>query len=316
VYRGKDDYTDLGTLTQPSLTPFAGDSAAFPHIFAVLQHFINTRSAFLNGDWPFINAILGLMSPSATHPCPICIISHNSFTKTSRYRTPADKHSLHPEHSPLLTISSDRIVPTPLHLFLGISNRIILDAFSELFSKELVEETLEKVKTIHSAGSGGRADVFQLNGPEIRKWIKKDCSSTLRAAAEEKGALTASQKSTYSTLKRWLEKLHDHLLVKKEWKAEEIEDWRAAVKDIQDNWCAETSQAAFPKLHMLRHSLEFAERYRFLGRASEAQIESYHFKFKRLFHQQHLNMAHDEAERQRRCLADSSLRAVQPLLVQ
>ena len=104
VYRGKDDYTDLGTLTQPSLTPFAGDSAAFPHIFAVLQHFINTRSAFLNGDWPFINAILGLMSPSATHPCPICIISHNSFTKTSRYRTPADKHSLHPEHSPLLTI--------------------------------------------------------------------------------------------------------------------------------------------------------------------------------------------------------------------
>ena len=40
-------------------------------------------------------------------------------------------------------ISSDRIVPTPLHLFLGISNRIILDAFSELFSKELVEETRE-----------------------------------------------------------------------------------------------------------------------------------------------------------------------------
>src|ERR1019366_2169940 len=57
VYRGKDDYTDLGTLTQPTLTPFTGDSAAFPHIFAVLQHFIDTRSAFLNGDWPFINAI-------------------------------------------------------------------------------------------------------------------------------------------------------------------------------------------------------------------------------------------------------------------
>jgi len=85
------------------------------------------------------------------------------------------------------------------------------------------------------------------------------------------------------------------------------------VKGIQDNWSSETSQDPFPKLHMLRHSLEFAERYRFLGRASEAQIESYHYKFKRLFHQQHLNMAQDEAERQRRCLADSSLRAVQPL---
>jgi hypothetical protein len=41
VYKGKDDYDDLGTLMQPSLTPFTGDSAAFPHIFAVLQRFID-----------------------------------------------------------------------------------------------------------------------------------------------------------------------------------------------------------------------------------------------------------------------------------
>jgi hypothetical protein len=281
----------------------------------VLQHLIDARAAFLNGDWPFINAVLGVMSPSATHPCPICIISHNSFTKSSRYRTAADKHSVHPEHSPLLTINPERIVPTPLHLFLGISNRIILDAFSELFTKELVEETLEKVKTIHSAGCGGRSDVFQLNGPEIRKWKKKDCSSLLRVAAEGKGDLTAEQKSTYSTLKRWLENMHDHLLHKDEWESKEIEDWRAAVQDIQQNWSSETGQDAFPKLHMLLHSLEFAERYRFLGRASEAQIESYHHTFKDLFNKHHLNMAPDEPERQRRCLADTTLRAVQPILI-
>ena len=45
----------------------------------------------------------------------------------------------------------------------------------------------------------------------------------------------------------------------------QIEDWHAAVDDIQKNWCNTTSQSAFPKLHMLRHSLEFAERHRFLG---------------------------------------------------
>jgi len=61
------------------------------------------------------------------------------------------------------------------------------------------------------------------------------------------------------------------------------------VKDIQDNWSSETGQAAFPKLHMLRHSLEFAERYRFLGRASESQIESFHATFNALFHKQHRN---------------------------
>jgi len=315
VYRGKDDYTDLDTLKEPSLTPFTGDSSLFPHIFAVLQHFIDARSAFLNGDWPFINAVLGLMSPSSTHPCPICIISHNSFTKSSRYRTPADKHSLHPEHSPLLSIIPERIVPTPLHLFLGISNRIILDAFSELFGKELVEQSLQHVTTIHSAGSGGRSDVFKLNGPELRKWMKQERSATLLAAAADAGVVDAATRATHSILSRWLENLHNHLLHKKDWEVKEIEEWRAAVDDILLHWCAETGHDAFPQLHMLRHSLEFAERHRFLGRASEAQIESYHYKFKRLFHQQHLNMSHNEAERQRRCLADSSLRAVQSILL-
>ena len=178
-----------------------------------------------------------------------------------------------------------RIVPTPLHPFLGISNRIILDVFSELFSKELVEETLEKVKTIHSAGCGGKSDLFQLNGPEIRKWIKQDCSSLLRTAAEKEGDLTAEQKSSYATLTRWLESLHKFLLHKDDWEPKEIEDWRAVVDDIQKHWCGETGQKAFPKLHMLLHSLEFAERYHFLGRASEAQIESYHAIFKRLYNQ-------------------------------
>jgi hypothetical protein len=208
VYAGDDDWEDMNELIAPSLTPFKGDSSSFPHIFTILQHLIDTHNTFLNGDWPFINAILGLMAPSASHPCPICIISSKSFTRSSRYRTPTDKHSIDPTHTRLLTINPDRIVPTPLHLFLGISNRIILDSFSELFSKELVEETLEKVKTIHSGGGGGKSDIFQLNGPEIRKWIKKNCSAVLRAGAERNGDLTPEQKSTYSTLARWLENLH------------------------------------------------------------------------------------------------------------
>jgi hypothetical protein len=256
------------------------------------------------------------MAPSATHPCPICIVSHKSLLSTSRYRNTNDKHSIDRTHSPLLSIPPDRIVPTPLHLFLGISNRIILDAFSELFSKELVEETLKKVTTIHSAGCSGKSDLYDLNGPEIRKWIKRECSTTLRTAAEVTERLTASQKSTFSTLKRWLEDLHAHLLHKNEWTPKQIEDWRAAVDDIQQHWCSETSQSAFPKLHMLRHSLEFAERHRFLGRASEAQIESAHASFNTLFHKHHLNQGSNTSERLRRSLADASLRAVQPFLEQ
>jgi hypothetical protein len=312
VYEGGDSWLELQDCRAKGLTPFTGDSAAFPHIWAVLQHFIDTRGAFLNGDWPFINAVLGLMAPSATHPCPICITSHNSFTKSSRYRQPGDKHSVDVDHSPLLRIPPERIVPTPLHLFLGISNRIILDAFSELLGKARVEEALKQVTTVHSAGSSGKSDLFDLNGPEIRKWIKQGCSAKLLAAAAEKENVPPASKASHSILSRWLQQLHDHLLHKKEWTPKQIEDWRAAVDDIQQHWCAETKQAPFPKLHILRHSLEFAERHRFLGRASEAQIESFHAQFNTLFHKHHLNQGKNTAERLRRSLADAALCAVQP----
>ena len=310
VYAGKDDYEDLGSLREPGLTPFKGESALFSSIFAVFQHFIETMSAFLNGDWPFINTLLGLKNASALHPCPICRISSSNLLGTAGYRNAGDRHSRHLDRDELVSIASDRIVPTPLHVFLGISNRIILEAFSELFGKEEVEQLLPRITTIHSAGCGGVSDVFQLNGPEIRKWLKRKCSAALCAPSA-----SAEQRATHSVLSRWLEKLHDHLLHKKEWEPKEIEDWRAAVTDIQQNWCRETHSDAFPKLHMLRHTLEFAERYRFLGQASEAQIESFHFQFKTLFHTQHRNMSYNEPERLRRCLADAALRAVQPLVL-
>ena len=316
VYEGRDSYEELQHLSgsQLRVTPFTGDSAAFPHIWAVLQRLIDTRAAFLNGDWPFINAVLGLMAPSSTHPCPICIVTHNNYLRSPRYRTPADKHSRIAGEQPLLIIPPERIVPTPLHLFLGISNRIILDAFSELLGRELVEAALQSVTTVHSAGCGGISDVFQLNGPEIRRWIKQTCSARVLAAAAEADTVTAAARASHSILSRWLQQLHDHLLHKKEWTPKQIEEWRAAVDDIQQHWCAETSQDAFPKLHMLRHSLEFAERHRFLGRASEAQIESFHAHFNTLFHDHHFNKGGDTPERLRSALADATLRAVQPFV--
>ena len=305
---------ELQDCRAQELTPFVGESASFPHIWAVLQHFIDTRGAFLNGDWCFINAVLGLMSPSATHPCPICIVSHKSLLSSSRYRTPADRHSLHPQQRPLLSIPPERIAPTPLHLFLGISNRIILEAFGELLGKDLVEAALKPVTTVHSAGCGGAADLHDLNGPEISKWVKKQCSANMLAAAASSSSPSAATKATHSILSRWLEQLHSSLLHCRDWTGDELESWRSVVDDIWQHWRAEAKTEPFPKLHMLRHSLEFAERHRFLGRASEAQIESFHASFNVFFHKHHLNQGGNTTERLRRSLADASLRAVQPLL--
>jgi hypothetical protein len=315
VYKGSDKYDDLSRLTALSLAPFTGESAGFPHIFAVLQHLIDTRAAFLNGDWLFINAILGLMAPSATHPCPICIISHNNFLRAARYRTPADQLSIHPDHPALLHILPERIVPTPLHVFLGISNRIIFGAFHELFGESAVEQAVQRIKTVHSAGCSGLSDLYELNGQEISKWIKKECSSSVLASAATDAAAPASAatKATHSILAGWLTKLHHSLLHSKDWTPKEIDDWRGVVSDIHQHWQAETRSSAFPKLHMLLHSVDFAERYRFLGRASEAQIESYHATFNKLFHFNHRNQSSNTAERLRRSLAYTATRAVQPM---
>jgi len=152
VYAGSDKYDDLQRLTALGLAPLTGESAAFPHIFAVLQHLIDSGAAFLNGDWLFITAVLGLMSPSATHPCSICIISHNNFLRAARYRTPDDQLSIHPDQPALLHIPPERIVPTPLHVFLGIHNRIIFGAFHELFGESAVKQAVQRIKTVHSAG--------------------------------------------------------------------------------------------------------------------------------------------------------------------
>jgi hypothetical protein len=312
VYEGGDSWLELQDCRAPGLTPFVGESAAFPHIWAVLQHLIDTRGSFLNGDWCFLNAVLGLMAPSATHPCPIRIVSHKNYLHSSRYRNANDRHSLHPQQQPLLFIPPERIVPTPLHLFLGISNRIILDAFGELLGKELVAAALKPVTTVHSGGCGGAADLHDLNGPEIGKWIKRECSASVLTAAAASSALPAATKATHSILSRWLEQLHSSLLHCRDWTADEIESWRSVVDDIWQHWQAEPKTEPFPKLHMLRHSLEFAERHRFLGRASEAQIESFHAQFNTLFHDHHPNQGGNIAECLRRSLADSSLRAVQP----
>jgi len=322
VYEGKDGWEELSRLESPGLTPFEGDSAEFPHIFAVLQHLIDKRDAFLNGDWPFINTLLGYKNASAIHPCPICIVSHGQLLRTARYRTAADQHSRNLQQHALITIIPQRIVPTPLHVFLGISNRIILEAFSELLGEESVRSVLSDIKTVHTAGCGGLSDLFDLNGQEISKWLKHDCSTKLIAAhaasagasaagSASAGSVSDAKKASLSILSQWLQQLHDCLMRKTVWDADDIEAWRGVVSDIHSHWQVEAHSNPFPKLHMLHHTVEFAERYRFLGRASEAQIESFHRSFNSLFHRHHHNLSRNIEERLRRSLADSALRAVQ-----
>jgi len=124
IFEGDDDYAGMDELRTPNLTRFTDDSTPHEHIFSVLQHIIDSSShTFLNGDWPFISAILAHKGPSSFWPCPICIVEHSFYLSEESYRLPTDGNSLHPmcTHTPFLTIPPERIVPTQWSLLSGIT---------------------------------------------------------------------------------------------------------------------------------------------------------------------------------------------------
>jgi hypothetical protein len=306
VFEGDDHYEDMHELrSAPNLTTLTGESAQHTHIFAVLQHIINNHQrCFLNGDWPFISCILAHKGHAALYPCPICIVDRDRLLSKANYRRPVDGNSLHHVHDAFLTIPSNRIVPTPLHLFLGINNRLIFEAFKELVGEQQLTGILLAVKSKHSAGCGGLSDLYALNGPEIARWIKQDRCAEIAVLAAASANTSIKTQAKIAQMAKWMRHLHTFLLHGRQWTPTELFVFRAVIRDIYAHWSKTTGDRAFPKLHMLQHSVEFAARWGILGAASEAQIESCHFTFKSLYHVQHRNMSQQPLERVRRCLAD------------
>jgi hypothetical protein len=310
IYDGGDDWEDLAKFLNPTVPPFVGDSAHFPTLWAFLAFLVKEKNAFLNGDWVFLNNVLGLMCASAKHPCPICIVSSDCFLRKYPYRTVEHTHSRHPVHIPLLLVPSDRIVPLPLHVFLGLSNRLIFHVFPQWFPEANIVQLISTIKTLHTPGCGGLSDLHELNGPEIVKWIKSGCNEKLFASVGGAFSLPVRVRAAFSSCCKWMEQLHSALLRTKDWTVAEIAEWQSTVQHILSNWRKETGQDPFPKVHMLRHSGEFLARHQVLGRLSEAQMESCHAAFNRLFNTIHHNSSHNTTERIRRCLADLALQKV------
>jgi hypothetical protein len=310
-----DDWEGLAPLNGTDLLRFEGDSAAYSSIFDALQSLVDAQlPCFLNGDWMFLNAILGLMSPSSSNPCPICVVEKGDLLRMSVYRSSRRNPSAAEGRTALIAIHPKNIVPIPLHLFLGIGNRIITECFSLLFGADLLESAISRVKSTHSSGCGGLADLHDLSGPELSQFIKKDCSTSLVAEFIESSSTPVNPLTSglvNQPITRWLKELHSHLLHSNDWTVDHIRAFHALFNEIHQCWEAATQIPPFPKIHMLRHASEFAQNHFFLGLVSEAQIESTHAKINALFNHNHRNQSDNTAERLRRSLADATLRAVQ-----
>jgi hypothetical protein len=315
VVQGSDHYESLRALRVEGLTQFKGASEAHTDIFSVLQQLIDRHNAFLNGDWPFLCALLGLKGPSSTFPCPICTVGNQDLLRRARLRAPHDQHSVLARDSPaLLKIKPQRIVPTPLHPYLGINNRIIFLAYTELIGEETVVQLVQQSKSKHSAGCGGLSDIHSLNGPELARFIRQNRSAEQLCIGLVQSQATARTRQKLDQLATWMQKLHKYLLHSEKWKATDLFIFKELINDIYKNWVKTTADRVFPKLHMLRHAVEFAQRHEILGAASESQIESFHSAFNHLYNFQHRNTLHEPLKQIRRCLADSVVGVVGPML--
>lgn len=312
VYNGRDNRSSLQQLGQ---LRFTCASFAYNGLWAALQSLIdaNTRPIYLNGDWPFINSLLGLMAPSSNHPCPICKVLRQSLLThaESREKVVAGSRTFSQEFDPLLTLPSSHIVPTPLHVFLGLCNKLIKDVFPAKLGKNTVKDAISLVKTTHATSSPGLAAVHDLNGVELSNLCKHGIAYNLADACDDKDTSVAVEK-----LAGWMEKLHEHLLHKDDWSAEKRASFATLVDELHRDWKSATGTNPTPKVHMLGHSIDFALKHGAVGRYSEARIESHHAQFNRKQCHTHNNQGKNMSGKLRRSLADLTLQALQPALLE
>jgi hypothetical protein len=161
------------------------------------------------------------------------------------------------------------------------------------------------------------ADLFALNGAEVSigKWIKTVNMDWLIEEGIKPDINRKAWEHRIRLIAQWLASLHKRMLHGKVWTPVQVTEFKELVKNIQQGWEDTCNDGQWPKLHMLTHAAEFAEKHKMLGRLSEAPMESAHAQFNQLFHFNHRNKLRDKPEQFRRCLANVATGAVQPVVL-
>lgn len=285
--------------------------------FSVFNSLIQTQytrsfKVFLNGDWIFENSILGLMSPNSFYPCPICTVHKDCFLscfRTSFLRSETTQYypntCYSQKNSPLIHIHSSFIVPSPLHVFLGIGNRII-DILKEwINNKKLFEKELSTIKTLHAPGNTGSSDLYGLNGQEIKKFLNKKIDVKLI----EQGNLDENKIKKIRKLFSWLRGLQHYLLETTIVNENSFSSFQTLILDIWKYWQSTSEDTVFPKLHLLMHNYHFMKEHKILSQVSEQQLEAYHSQFNTKYWKHHNNIK-EIPKRLKRSLADLTLKTL------
>lgn len=348
VSTGDDGWTGLSPFADRSLAALTGESELYRTVIGAMQWLIEAWQAWFNGDWNAINALIGLASPAATHGCFVCLATRKQMQQPTlvapmRVRrvvlsdaadaasTGADARRNHSQmRPPLLLADPDRIVPAPLHAWLGFANLVVGEVYDGLCGADWMQQQRAAVR---GAAPEGRQATFALNGPALQAWIdqRRDDAVATRApewlrllqtmsvrfngerfpvAAPPPSAVPPAER--VARLAGWLRALQHHLLHKQLWRPADLAAFQQIIGEIYALWYDTAARPLIPKHHMLLHCAAFAEQHRLLGRLSEAALESSHATFKRAWEHAHRNMLPQPAERLRRSLVSVLLPHLKP----
>jgi len=270
--------------------------------------------AYLNGDMKFICTVLAHTGASSKYPCPACLIKLRQYDKPYEMRESTEVGSLDEEHSvsniPLLRIRPTHIVPLPLHIYLGMGEIIFDEILVKLSSQIIVDNVVKhlKIKSLKDReGGGGKTDVFKFTGPELRKLCRSKFPQIISGAMERLQYNKDTVKSVENkakTLQTWMIVLERYLLRTSKFKTKQFSTLAKSVEEVLDGMKNTFHRNLTPKMHMLRHVVQFVQTHKVMGCVSEQQLESMHAYMNRLL-VRHKNMLHQPAEQLRRVLADT-----------
>jgi hypothetical protein len=254
-----------------------------------------------------MSIVLAIKQPGNTiYPCPKCLICVDNLFEKKPVRKNTDKHSRH-EYEPWLKIDVNKLVPLPLHVMLGFTNKMIKVARKKL-TDSAIDCVIEVIKTNHKRGGGGFSDLKELNGPEIRRWNKKKCFLSWIQYTNDLQVIKMLKK-----FQIWSSAVAVFCSQVAPWSSKQHEQFEVLYQDIKTNWCNLANCKPTPKMHIFQHFPEFALENGSVARFSESPTESFHFIFENWMKNHHFNEK-DICEQARKCLASSVIPLVAPFV--
>lgn len=316
----KDDFQSLKKINKENGIIFKGESENYNSLWELFDS-LNNYEKFLNGDLVFESNVLGLGGTSSHHFCPICTISkyqlktiynkksnnNNDHSNTFHYRESDKDWLLSKIFVPYITVAplklinipATHIVPAPLHVLLGLAG-YMLESMEKITGQDIFEPIMNSIKQVHEKPAG-LSDLFKLNGNEINKWIKRKKGEELISNYQKKFTNPVNIHRLH-TMNEWIKQLQHYLLTNEKFTPIMKRSFDQFVKEIQSQWTDIVGRAPVPKLHILTHCVEFAQRHNHLGRYSESRLESSHYTVNNLRQNHFANLSSNEKEKLRKCL--------------